>query len=426
MADSTGASAPITWCGLVGSKARERMQIRVLGPVDVVVDGASRPVRGLRRKAVLAVLALHRGEIVSTDRLIDLVWNGTAPATALNTLQSHVSHLRHVLGSKTAILARPPGYLLDLGQDATDLEVAERLIERGQRGADHDRSAADLRAALALWRGRPLVDVTGLTWLDEQADRLEQLRVKAEQALLETRLALGEHDELIPELIRLARQHPFDEQLHGKLMLALYRSGRQADALRTFQRLRHKLREDLGIDPSQAVRELEAAILRQDAALDPPARGDTASLLADGARALGTDGDLLASRRHFEKAYAEAELTGDSTAAAVAAIGLCGLWVHEDRSATGSTLMRDRLRHVLSLVEPGSSLALRLRIRLAGETDYRAATHGEILAMLEEARVSGDQTALVEALSLAHHCLLGPEHGVLRRKLAIELTAESF
>jgi DNA-binding SARP family transcriptional activator len=250
------------------------MQVRLLGPVDVTVDGVPRPVRGLRRKAVLAVLALRRGEVVSTDLLVDVVWGTAAPSTAANTLQSHVSHLRQVLGSKAAIISRPPGYVLDLDSEATDVEVAERLIRQGTRSADHAGRARQLMAALALWRGRPLVDVAGLAWLDEQAQRLDQLWLQAKQALIETRLALGEHAQLLPDLARLTREHPFDEEIHRQLILALYRTGRQAEALAAYRRLRRTLGEDLGIDPSQPLRDLEAAILRQDPALDPaPAAG---------------------------------------------------------------------------------------------------------------------------------------------------------
>jgi DNA-binding SARP family transcriptional activator len=124
------------------------MQVRLLGPVDVVVDGEPRPVPGLRRKAVLAPLALQSGEIVS--QLAEMVWGDSAPPTAVNTLQSHLSHLRHVLGSKPAIRAQSPGYALDLGPDGTDVQVAERLLERGQQSADPALAAAACR-------GRPVV-----------------------------------------------------------------------------------------------------------------------------------------------------------------------------------------------------------------------------------------------------------------------------
>src|ERR1700758_2735371 len=124
------------------------MRVRLLGPVDVTVDDTVRPVSGLRRKAILAILGLYAGEIVSTDRLKDIVWHDDAPG--LNTLQSHVSHLRSVLGSKAAILAKPPGYVLDLGDDGTDVLHAERLLRQASRSTDPARSASELREALAM------------------------------------------------------------------------------------------------------------------------------------------------------------------------------------------------------------------------------------------------------------------------------------
>ncbi len=245
------------------------MQVRLLGPVDVVVDGAPRSPSGLRGKAVLAVLALHNGSVVSSERLVDLVWGDTPPATAANTLQVHVSQLRHVLGSRTAIRARAPGYVLDVGDEGTDVAMAENLIGSAARTPDPARRADLLRAALDLWRGRPLIDVAGIAWLDEQARRLEQLRLQATETLVETRLALGEHAQLVAGLEPLIRENPFHEHLHRQLMLALYRSGRQADALAVYRRLRQSLADELGIDPSQPLRDLEAAVLRQDPALHP-------------------------------------------------------------------------------------------------------------------------------------------------------------
>ena len=232
-----------------------------------MADGAVRTVSGLRRKAVLATLALRVGEIVSTDRLADIVWGDDAPSTALNTLQSHVSHLRTVLGSKEAILAKPPGYVLDLVGEGTDVRLAEGLLSQASLLADPVHAAAPLREALALWRGKPLADVTGIAWLEQQAERLGLLYEQNKRALAEVRLASGEHAQLIPELERMVADHPLDEGLHAQLMLALYRSGRQADALAAYQRLRIILDEQLGIDPSQALRDLETAILRQDASL---------------------------------------------------------------------------------------------------------------------------------------------------------------
>jgi DNA-binding SARP family transcriptional activator len=248
------------------------MQIRLLGSVDVVVGGESRPVHGLRRKAVLAVLALHGGGVVSTGQLTDAVWGDAAPLTAVNSLQSHVSYLRGVLGAKAAIVARAPGYVLPLpGDGGTDVLVAERLLEQGTRSAEPTMAVRHLRDALALWRGRPLADVADLGWLSAQAERLDLLQARIRQALSAARLAAGQHAQLVPELEQLAAEHPLDERVHGQLMLALYRSGRQADALAVCQRLRRTLGEELGIDLSRELRDLETAILRQDPSLDPPA-----------------------------------------------------------------------------------------------------------------------------------------------------------
>lgn len=246
------------------------MRIRLLGPIDVVLGGAVRPLAGLRRKAVLAVLALHVNEIVSTDRLIDAVWGDLAPATAVNTLQRHLSYLRRTLGVDAPIVARPPGYVLRVEGEATDAERAERLIRHGTRSQTPAEGASSLRTALGLWRGRSLLDVAGLAWLDEQAERLEYLRLGAVRALADARLALGEHQQMITELEWLARQHPFDERIHEQLMLALYRTGRQSEALAAYQRLRRTLDADLGIEPGSGPRSLQAAILRQDPTLEPP------------------------------------------------------------------------------------------------------------------------------------------------------------
>jgi DNA-binding SARP family transcriptional activator/DNA-binding CsgD family transcriptional regulator len=248
------------------------VQVRLLGPIDVLVDGASRQVRGFRRKAVLSVLALHPGTVVSTDRLISVVWGGTAPAAALNTLQSHVSHLRQVFGRRSAILTRSPGYVLDLGEQSTDVEVAEGLIAQGSKSVDARSRADALQAALELWRGRPLADVASAAWLGEQAQRLDQLWLQAMHALVEARLELGDHAALVPDLQRLTQEHPLDEQIHGQLILALYRANRQADALAAYHRLRQTLGDELGIDPSKSLRDLEGAILRQDPTLLTPHR----------------------------------------------------------------------------------------------------------------------------------------------------------
>lgn len=239
----------------------------MLGPVDVLAEDGPKPVQGLRRKAVLAALALHAGEVVGIDTLVDVVWGEAAPQTAANTLQSHVSYLRTVLGSKAAILARAPGYMLDLGPEATDKLVVERLLREGSQATDPARAVRQLQQAMALWRGRSLADAAASTWLEQQAERLDLLRTRVERALTGARLAAGEHQQLLPDLERLAHENPLDEQIHAQFMVALYRCGRQADALARYHRLRERLDEELGIEPSQPLRDLEIAILRQDPTL---------------------------------------------------------------------------------------------------------------------------------------------------------------
>jgi DNA-binding SARP family transcriptional activator len=258
------------------------VHVRLLGPVDVIVRGDPYPVAGLRRKSLLAILALQPGKVVSSSRLIDLIWGDEPPATAVNTLQQHVSYLRAALHQRSAIVAQAPGYVLDVPPDAIDLTQAVRLIGQVGPGSDHARTAAALRRALDLWQGPSLVDVTDVAWLSDQARRLDELRLDAVERLAEARLALGEHGPLVAELEDIAGRYPNREHLHELLMLALYRSGRQADALAAYQRVRGALASELGIDPGPALRGLEVAILRQDPDLDlsAPARSATPVVVA--------------------------------------------------------------------------------------------------------------------------------------------------
>ena len=228
------------------------VRVRLLGPVDVLREGVSWPVPGRRRAAILAALALRPGEVVGVDELIGLAWGDAPSAAAAVTLQSHISHLRGVLGDRSSIRADPPGYRLELGPEPTDVRVAERLIDRG--------TAADLTAALALWRGRPLADLAGRPGFTGPVARLDWLHRRARHDLIDARLALGEHDALIEELHGLADEDPHDERTGGQLMLALHRAGRAGDALAAYRRLRRALADDLGIDPSPALREQAAAL----------------------------------------------------------------------------------------------------------------------------------------------------------------------
>src|SRR2546421_2207096 len=197
-----------------------------------------------------------------------MVWGGAPPATALNTLQSHISDLRGLLGDRNAMVARPPGYLLDLGEEATDVQVAGRLVEAAARADDPGVRAARLAEALSLWRDRPLADIAALPAFDREAERLTAMWLDATQSLVEARLALGQHTDLVARLRELTGRYPHHEPFARQLMLALYRSGRQADALAAFHRLRSSLAGELGIEPGREVREVQAAILRHDSALD--------------------------------------------------------------------------------------------------------------------------------------------------------------
>jgi DNA-binding SARP family transcriptional activator/DNA-binding CsgD family transcriptional regulator len=331
--------------------------IRLLGPVDALIDGVPRPVQGLRRKSLLAVLALRRGEIVSTDALTEIVWGPQPAAFNLNTLQRHISHLRKVLGNRDVIVPRPPGYLLQLDAQSVDVEVAEHLIKQATRSVEPTRRAEHLRAALRLWRGQPLADVAGASWLDEQAQHLGQLWLQASRALIEARLALGENTVLIPELERLAREHPLDEQLHADLMLALYRSGRQADALSVFRRLRRTLGEELGIDPSPPLRELESAVLRQDVVLQsaPAPLSPGREVRLGDSDVLGRDAELAALHTAVADAGPPVFIVGEAgigksrlAAEAVRIADEAGMTVLRGRAASAAVQFRPLNEALLS------------------------------------------------------------------------------
>src|SRR4051794_9224556 len=245
------------------------MEFRILGPLEVR-DG-DRPVELPRQKqrALLASLLLRAGEPASIDRLIEDLWGDSAPASARASLQNVVSQLRRLLGPET-LVTRPAGYALEVDPDAVDLLRFERLVEDSRREAGHER-AATLHRALALWRGPPLAGLAFEPFAAPEVARLEELRLRAQEELIDVELGLGRHgdDELVARVEALAAANPLRERLHGQLMLALYRSDRQTEALAAFRELRHRLVEELGIEPSPDVRELEKAILRHDPALAP-------------------------------------------------------------------------------------------------------------------------------------------------------------
>jgi DNA-binding SARP family transcriptional activator len=248
------------------------VRFELLGPLRVVEgDSDVTPARP-KQRALLSLLLLRRGEVVPGAQLIEALWGEEPPGTAQTALHGHISNLRKLLGADR-IRTRPPGYLLQVSPGEVDLARFESLIAEA-RARDHlvERSAR-LRDALSLWRGQPLADLHGEAFAEREIARLEELRLAALEDRIDADLALGRQYELVPELEPLVAEHVFRERLRGQLMLALYRCGRQADALHVFQSGRRALVEELGIDPGPALHQLELRILRQDSSLDLPAVG---------------------------------------------------------------------------------------------------------------------------------------------------------
>jgi DNA-binding SARP family transcriptional activator/streptogramin lyase len=243
------------------------MEFRVLGPLEVEEEGRVLKLGGTKQRALLALLLLHANEAVSRDRLIDELWSSTPPETASAAIQVYVSQLRKLLG-RDAIVTQPPGYLIRVEEGTLDLDRFEESVARA-RGAPPDEAAELLREALGLWRGPPLAELDGSSARAERA-RLDEQRLSALEQRIEADLELGRHAQLVPELEGLVREHPLRERLRGQLMLALYRCGRQAEALDVYRTGRRLLDEELGLDPGEELRRLERAILVQDESLTAP------------------------------------------------------------------------------------------------------------------------------------------------------------
>ena len=254
------------------------MDFRILGPLEVLSDGEVLDLGGRKQRGLLAVLLVHANEVVSSDRLIDELWGEDVPPTAAKTVQVFVSRLRKALGDDV-LVTRAPGYLLRVDPGSLDLQRFEELLAQAGAAGARDASAA-LQEALALWRGSPLADFSYEPFAQAEIARLQELQLVALEARIEADLAVGRNSELVGELEGLIARHPVRERLRGQLMLALYRSGRQAEALDAYRSTQRLLDEELGLEPSEALKELQKAILAHDPALLRPgpesaARGET-------------------------------------------------------------------------------------------------------------------------------------------------------
>jgi DNA-binding SARP family transcriptional activator len=244
------------------------MDFRILGPLEAADHGRPLALGGSSLRALLALLLLHANEVVSSDRLLDELWPEKPPASGATALQVRVSQLRKELGPAASRLeTKSPGYVLRVERGELDLERFSQLVEEAD-GAEEAVAAERLREALALWRGPPLADLAYQSFAQAAIARIEELRLVALERRIEADLALGRHAAVVPELEALVAAEPLRERLRGQLMLALYRSGRQADGLDAYQAARRTLVEALGLEPSPALQELERAILQQDPELE--------------------------------------------------------------------------------------------------------------------------------------------------------------
>ena len=247
------------------------LRFRLLGPLEVERDGIRLDLGPRKQRAVLALLLLEANRVVPSERLIDELWGDTPPETARSALQVYVSRLRKALGEDGASLrTRSPGYVLELEPGALDLEAFAALRAEARDASEPARAAEALHEALALWRGAPLAELDGAPFGAAAAAQLEEQRLGALEDRIDADLALGRHADLIHELDALVAEHPYRERFRAQQMLALYRSGRQADALAAYRSAREAFVEGLGIEPGAELKALERQVLDQDPALAAP------------------------------------------------------------------------------------------------------------------------------------------------------------
>ncbi|WP_406134663.1 BTAD domain-containing putative transcriptional regulator [Streptomyces sp. NBC_01089] len=257
------------------------MRIQVLGPLSAEVNGVSIVPTAGKPRQLLALLAFYPGRVVPVPTLMEEIWGSNSPQSAMTTLQTYILQLRRRLGTamgpdapgaaKEVLATRHGGYLLQIAPDAVDVHRYEQLVAQGRRAfgeGEDERAALHFRDALGLWQGPALVDVRLGPVLEIEVMRLQESRLATVERCIDAELRCGRHTEVIAELIDLIARHPQHEGLHSQAMVALYRSGRQATALDVYRRLRMRLVQELGVEPSPQLRRLHQAMLAVDPALD--------------------------------------------------------------------------------------------------------------------------------------------------------------
>jgi DNA-binding SARP family transcriptional activator len=376
------------------------VEFRILGPLEVVGQGRTLPLGGVTQRTLLALLLTRPNEVVSADRLIDELWGEEPPRTAANALQYHVSQLRKTLAPGEAIVTQEPGYMIRIGPDELDLLRFELLVEQAHREAP-EPAARRLREALELWRGPPLADLAHES-LQMEVLRLEELRLGALERRLDADLALGRFSELVGEIQVLVREHPLRERLRAALMRALYGAGRQVEALEVYRETRRLLVDELGIEPSPALQELEQAILRHDRGLtsqDGPAAPRQRAIMVVATDPERLD-DLLAIAEPLARRPARelvlARFLGDAGELAAASAALS-----ERRDALAQRGVSSRIA-TYTTGEPGIDA-----VRLATEHDVDFVLLDAAPRLLESGHLDRDLSVVLEGAPCDAAVLVG-------------------
>src|SRR6266540_1064549 len=407
------------------------MRYGILGPLEVIGHAGPLRVAGAKLRALLVLLLLDANRMVSVDRLIEELWGGRPPPRATVTLRSYVSMLRRVLeperapGATSAVLAwQPPGYVLRVGPDDLDATRFERLARDGRAVLPSDPVAAEtmLGEALALWRGDALADVAFEPFAQGEVARLGELRLATAEDQVEARLAAGRHAEVVPDLERLLATNPLRERLRSQLMLALYRSGRQADALRAYRDGRDLLVEELGIEPGPALRRLQEEILLQSPTLDwqPPGRARAAAAGSHGQAGAtrgptgGTRGNSDGKRGSSGDAHGQPGATGRGRSAPGHRLGQAPV---AGQASAGGQAQPGRSRRPAAERHDGHAAAVWPAAGAPPEAAALVGRDAELLALTQalETATRGDGRLM----------LVGGDAGIGKTRLAEELAARA-